>query len=675
MAGWSKRRGIGRRSRGWQEPDVLDLGSHIRDATARTTANVGKYQRDEDVPTRRSRSGSTDEAPSPSSRAAAREARRASGDWGHDASWETAQEFATTAGQPAEERPSRDTGSERSRGRSRATAERTAPREARGGSSQRAAGRTDRPHNSRAATGGRPPSPPRAQRPPKTPGSRGAGSALARLGLVVVLLAVVAVGVFIFTRPASATIIATPGDASITFDGSVVGTGTLEVEDLKSGTYMVEVCRSGFATETATMEIARGKKVRLECALTPEPQTVSITTTPKGATCTIALPSGETTTAVTPLETSIPSGEITITLDLAGYNTFARTLFLDSPLTLEYNLDPEGQVLHGIGLITTLGAPKGVSVTPDGSEAWTSILDGPPSIQIFDPRTGEDLGEVDLGDHGAVEVIFNEAGTLAYTSQMETAKCFEIDVKTHTVLREFDAQSSWTKWVELSPDEKMLYASNWSGDDVSIIDLATGELVKRVRVSNTPRGMYATEDGKYLYVGGFDSGYLDRIDLATYEVTAIFKDGGALRHLVADEATGRLFISDMAEDVIWVHDMKTGATTKFADTDEKPNTIDLSPDGKMLFVSCRGENNPKSYYLVGPEWGSIIVYDTTTGKPLDALICGNQPTALDVSDDGALLIGSDFLDNRLRVYEVPGYETFAAAGGGRYEAHLAEITK
>jgi len=492
---------------------------------------------------------------------------------------------------------------------------------------------------------------------------------------VIILLVVVAVGVFIFTRPASATIIATPGDASITFNGSVVGTGTLEVGDLKSGTYSIEVCRSGFATETATMEIARGKKVRFECALTPEPQAVSVTTTPKGATCTIALPNGEATTAVTPLETSIPSGEIRITLELAGHNTFTRMLFLDSRLTLEYNLDPEGQVLHGIGLITTLGAPKGVSVTPDGSEAWTSILDGPPSIQIFDPRTGKDLGEIDLGDHGAVEVIFNEAGTLAYTSQMETAKCFEIDVKTHTVLREFDAQSSWTKWVELSPDEKTLYASNWSGDDVSVIDLATGELVKRVRVSNTPRGMYATEDGKYLYVGGFDSGYLDRIDLATYQVTAVFKEGGALRHLVADEATGRLFISDMAEDVIWVHDMRTGATTKFADADEKPNTIDLSPDGKMLFVSCRGENNPKSYYLVGPEWGSIIVYDTTTGKPLDALICGNQPTALDVSDDGALLIGSDFLDNRLRVYEVPSYETFAAAGGGRYQAHLSEIAK
>lgn len=513
-------------------------------------------------------------------------------------------------------------------------------------------------------------------------GGRGArpritfGGGLLRLGIGAAVVAAVILAIVLMTRPASAVITATPGDATILFNGSVAGTGSLEVEDLDSGAYTIQVTRSGFTTETVTAEFKRGHRTKLEYDLAPEPQTVSITTTPEGALCTIMRASGESTSAAAPFETNLLAGEVTLTIALDGYNTFTRAFFLDSPLALEYNLDPEGQVLHGVGLITTLGAPKGVSITPDGTEAWTSILDGPPSIQIFDPYTGEDLGEIDLGDYGAVEVIFNKAGTLAYTSQMETGKCFEIDVKTHTVLREFNAESTWTKWVQLSPDEGTLYASNWSGDDVSIIDLTTGELVRRVRVSNTPRGMYATADGAYLYVAGFDSGELERIDLSSYAVTTVFDSGGgALRHIVADEAKDVLYISDMAQDVIWIHDMATGTTTKFADTDEKPNTIDLSPGGDMLFVSCRGENNARSYYLPGPEWGSIIVYDTKTGEPLDALVCGNQPTALDVSDDGTLLISSDFLDNRLRVYEIPSYGTFLAADGGRYQAHLTEITK
>ena len=493
--------------------------------------------------------------------------------------------------------------------------------------------------------------------------------------LVLAVVAAIALGAFILTRPARLEVTATPPDAMILFNGSVAATGTLEIEDLEPGSFPIVIERQGYESVTADVELKRGRRTRLDYALKALPQDISIITHPAGAA--IRLTSGDEVgyDGPSPAMTQVPSGQYTLTIEMDGYNTFTAELSIDSSATLEYYLDPEGQVLHGLGLITTLGAPKGVSVTHDGGEAWTSILNGPPSIQIFDPRTGKLLGGVDIGEHGAVEVIFNKAGTLAYTSQMETAKCFEIDVKTRQVLREFDTGSAWTKWVELSPDEKTLYASNWSGDDVSIIDLATGDLVKRIGVSNTPRGMYATDDGSSLYVGGFDSGDLERIDLATGEVTTLFRDGGALRHIVADERTGRLFISDMAKDLVWVHDMKTGTTSKFVDVDAKPNTIDLTPDGRMLFVSCRGENNAKSYYLPGPEWGSILVFDTATGEPLDALIAGNQPTALDVSDDGRLLIFSDFLDNRLRVYEIPPYETFARAGGGRYDAHFAEIDK
>jgi YVTN family beta-propeller protein len=285
------------------------------------------------------------------------------------------------------------------------------------------------------------------------------------------------------------------------------------------------------------------------------------------------------------------------------------------------------------------------------------------------------IGGVDLGKYGAVEVIFNRDGSRAYASQMETAKVFEIDVKARKVLRSFKTGSAWTKVIALSPDEKRIYAANWSGDDVSIISLETGDLLKRVPTAKTPRGLWPTADGRYLYVAGFDKGEIQRIDLKTYAIRTLFKSGGAMRHFVADEKRGILYASDMGKDVVWQLDMKTLKTTKFCTTDAKPNTIDLSPDGKVLFISNRGENNPKSYYIPGYEWGTILLYDTTTGKPLDAIVGGNQCTALDVSDDGGTLVFSDFLDNRLRVYAVPPYETLAKGGGGRYAAHFAALKK
>jgi YVTN family beta-propeller protein len=261
------------------------------------------------------------------------------------------------------------------------------------------------------------------------------------------------------------------------------------------------------------------------------------------------------------------------------------------------------------------------------------------------------------------------------TDLKSKSKVFEIDVASRAVLRTFDTASTMTKVIALSPDEKTLYTANWAGNDVSVIDMGTGKVRNRIPVAKTPRGLWPTADGKYLYVAGFATGDLERIDLTTRAVAQLYKSGGAMRHLVADEKTGKLYASDMGKNVVWVHDMKTGATTKFCDTDQKPNTIELSPDGKVLFISNRGANNPKSYYIPGPEWGSILLYDTTTAKPLDAIVGGNQCTALDVSADGKMLVFSDFLDDRLRVYEVPSYDVLAQGGGGRFKAHTAEIKK
>ncbi len=227
----------------------------------------------------------------------------------------------------------------------------------------------------------------------------------------------------------------------------------------------------------------------------------------------------------------------------------------------------------------------------------------------------------------------------------------------------------------LSADDKTLYVSNWCGSDVSEIDLTTGKLKRRLPTVKTPRGLYLTPDGKYLYVAGFDKGEIEKINLKTGKRKLIFSQGSAVRHLVVDEKRKILFASGLGKDCIWKVGLKTDRVQFFVRTDLKPNTIDLTPDGKALFVSCQDANNPKSYYLPGPEWGSILVFDTLTGRPLDAVVGGNQCTALDVLSNGKFLIFSDFLDGTLRLYQIPAYEKLIKSNGGRYHPHFKDLRK
>jgi len=501
------------------------------------------------------------------------------------------------------------------------------------------------------------------------------GAPLLVVAVLVIVAIVAALAWWLLTRPAALALTLSPSDAIVSIAGHGTGSGALTLEDLEPGTLTATVARSGFETATVEIEVSRGGRAERALALRPLPFKMKFTTRPTGAHVSVSCADGSVLTGTTPCSIVASAGPVAVTVSRTGSNTFKQSLFLDSARSVDVLLDPQGQLVHALGSLTAKGAPKGVSVTPDGREAWATILNGPPSIEIYDLKAMRKTGGIDIGRYGAVEVIFNRDGSLAYASQMETAKVFEIDTATRTVVRSFATKSAWTKVIALSPDEKTLYAANWSGNDVSIIDLTSGKLVKRVPVAKTPRGLWPTKDGRYLYVAGFARGDLQRIDLKSGAIKTLFVSGGAMRHLVADETTGKLYASDMAKDVVWVCDMKTLKVTKFCDTDEKPNTIELSPDGQILFISNRGENNPKSYYIPGYEWGTILLVSTSTGKPLDAIVGGNQCTALDVSADGHTLVFSDFLDDRLRVYDVPGYATLAQGNGGRYAAHFAALKK
>lgn len=364
------------------------------------------------------------------------------------------------------------------------------------------------------------------------------------------------------------------------------------------------------------------------------------------------------------------------------------------------------QLVTHVGLAKDIPSPKSLTFTPDGKEMWVaSLMNAKSGLTVFDTdflndeldkKVNAELGTLSLTNKkstttaariadivlpggGAVEVIFSKDGAFAYVSQMETGRVFEIDTATKNISRIFNTNASWTKIMILSNDGTKLYASNWTSNTVSEIDLVTGKLVRNIPTVTTPRGLYVTKDGTYLYVAGFDKGEIQKIDLSTGKGTVIYKTGGAMRHIVADEDApngGVLYISDMGKASIFKVSLSDDSVTKFASTDIHPNTIALSPDNKVLIVSCRGANKSDTdYYNPGPEWGSVLLFDTETGKMLDAIVGGNQPTALDSMSNGNFFAFSDFLDARIQIFSLPDYEILKIGNGGRSTVYKSELKK
>lgn len=243
-----------------------------------------------------------------------------------------------------------------------------------------------------------------------------------------------------------------------------------------------------------------------------------------------------------------------------------------------------------------------------------------------------------------------------WVSQMTTAAVHIFGISDLAYRSSIKLRANWSKVLLRDTRRQQVFVSNWSSKNISVIDLATLTETKRIPAAGVPRGMALSPDGKFLYAGQFTHigesdgrGRVLKIDPDKGKIVKYLGTYGAKRHLVSDRK-GRLFVSDMARARIEVFDMNKDEEIKRIPVYYKPNTIALSPDERYLYVSCRGPNNPAGYTKPGLKMGRIYVIDTEKLEVAEWFEGGNQPTGLDVSSDGSLLVTSDFMDSRLRIY-------------------------
>ena len=263
---------------------------------------------------------------------------------------------------------------------------------------------------------------------------------------------------------------------------------------------------------------------------------------------------------------------------------------------------------------------------------------------------------------GFVETLVLPEKREFWVSQMSQSSVHIFDSLTLAYKSTIRLKGRWTKVLLHDPARKLVYASNWSSHDISVIDVNRKKELYRLRAGGIPRGMILSPSGKHMYVALF-AGYsrgpdgrdrvrknnIVKIDLKKRKIIKRFGRRGAKRHIVKD-GRGRMYVSDMWYAKIEVYDLKTDRLIKRIPVFYKPNTIVLSPDEKRLYVSCRGPNHPRGYTRKGLRMGRLYAIDLDRLEVSEFWEGGNQPTGLDISPDGKSLVSTDFLDNRVRVY-------------------------
>jgi len=329
----------------------------------------------------------------------------------------------------------------------------------------------------------------------------------------------------------------------------------------------------------------------------------------------------------------------------------------DSRLALFANLETGSQ-------------PKSVSFSPDGRYIYAPLLDGP-GVDVFRVSDFSRIGRItlpgrppgtDRSDNGTgspgepagfVECAPSPRRDELWVSQMTTGEVHVFSLYGFRHLVSIDTGGEWSKVITIDSEERRAYVSNWLSRDISIIDMETRKLLDTVSVGGIPRGMVLSGDERFLYICLYEGDSIAVVDLEKRKaVRTIALDGSAPRHIVHDRLRNRFYVSDMLNGTIIVLDGDTDVILRRIYVGSNPNTIDLTSDGKLLFVSTRGRNHPEGYLRKGHVFGKISVVDTESFEIVDWAWGGNQPTGLALSPDGRLLASTDFLDNRIEVYYV-----------------------
>ena len=331
-------------------------------------------------------------------------------------------------------------------------------------------------------------------------------------------------------------------------------------------------------------------------------------------------------------------------------------------VVVEAKLERAASVLRLARVIATGRRPKSVEFTPDGRYVVVAPLSGD-AVEVIDPRTGTLVANLAPPERwarsqGFVETAFPGRGEV-WVSQMYTDLLHVFSLADYSYLRSVSSGGSFPKVLLAHPDGRV-FASNWLSETVSALSPDGMTRLGSMRAGSTPRGLALSPSGGTLYMANFGNGSIEAFDARSYARlpapfggAAVPLAGSAKRHLVVDPVRNRLYASDMGRGSVFAYDL--AADRQLAEIpiapNVKTNTIALSPDGRWLYASTRGPNNPVDYERKGPAFGELLVIDTDSLAIVERHWGGNQPTGLAVSPDGRLVVLTDFLDHRLEVYE------------------------
>lgn len=200
--------------------------------------------------------------------------------------------------------------------------------------------------------------------------------------------------------------------------------------------------------------------------------------------------------------------------------------------------------------------------------------------------------------------------------------------------------------VAVSADGKTAYVANYGAqqpnNSISVIDIPSRKEVKRIDLGGfyRPHGI-AVSDGK-VYFTSESSRTVARLDPVTEKIDWVMGTGQSATHMLAMTPDGgKLYTANIASDTVTSINLKgppNPANIRQITVGSQPEAIDISPDGKEVWVGQNGD-------------GRISIIDPATDQVKESITVGKVPIRVKFTPDGKYVLVSDASSGELVVVD------------------------
>ena len=203
--------------------------------------------------------------------------------------------------------------------------------------------------------------------------------------------------------------------------------------------------------------------------------------------------------------------------------------------------------------------------------------------------------------------------------------------------------------IAVSPSRKLAAVTNNGESDqtIQLVDIEKQEILDSIIIGKAWLGLTFSDDGNYLYASGGNDNMIIRYAIRnnrlmindSLRIGEPWPEKISVAGLALDDSRNRLYAVTKENNSLYVLDTHSKKVVSQFPLGGEAYTCLLSPDRKLLFISC---------------WGcdKVIIFDTEKQKIDGSVSVGDNPNDLCITRNGKYLFVANANDNSVSVIDV-----------------------